>query len=117
MSETAPMDLPCIRFGPHRVSRLILGANPINGGSHLSRFVNQQTMGTSYDEALLYGRASAGAAAALPGVGYQRRWVHRTWQSGPGHNLDLYRRFREQGGQMHYISLAADSPDPIEQRR
>ncbi len=34
--------MPSIPFGPHSLSRLILGANPINGGSHLSRFVNQQ---------------------------------------------------------------------------
>ena len=39
MTETT---LPQIVFGEHRLSRLIAGANTINGGSHLSRFVNAQ---------------------------------------------------------------------------
>ena len=34
--------LPQIQFGEHRLSRLIAGSNTINGGSHLSRFVNAQ---------------------------------------------------------------------------
>ena len=34
--------LPLVPFGPYRISRLILGDNPIHGGSHLSRFVNAQ---------------------------------------------------------------------------
>jgi hypothetical protein len=102
MSETAPMELPGIRFGPHRVSRLILGSNPINGGSHLSRFVNQQM------------KRYFTPARVLELLWHCQALGINTWQSGPGHNLDLYRQFREQGGQMHYISLAAD-PDPIEQ--
>ena len=42
MSDSSPLKMPDMPFGPHTLSRLILGANPINGGSHLSRFVNQQ---------------------------------------------------------------------------
>jgi hypothetical protein len=90
--------MPQIAFGKHVVSRLIVGANPINGGSHLSRFVNLQMKRYFAPEritALLQRCESLGI---------------NTWQSGPG-NLDAYRAFCEQGGEMHYISLVQDDPD------
>ncbi|MHB8902993.1 MAG: hypothetical protein ACYC6Y_29890, partial [Thermoguttaceae bacterium] len=34
--------LPQVAFGKYRLSRLVCGANPFNGGSHLSTFVNRQ---------------------------------------------------------------------------
>jgi hypothetical protein len=89
--------LPTIPFGPHRVSRLILGANPINGGSHLSRFVNEQMKRYFTPErvlALLHDCHADGID---------------TWQSNPA-NLDLYARHRAEGGTMQYISLAQDDP-------
>ena len=98
--STTPVEMPCIAFGPHSLSRLILGANPINGGSHLSRFVNQQMRRYFTQERIL---ALLGQCESL-GI--------NTWQSGPG-NLELYRTFAEAGGQMHYISLAQeDERDP-----
>ena len=42
MSDTPRSDMPRIPFGDYALSRLIVGANPVNGGSHLSRFVNVQ---------------------------------------------------------------------------
>jgi len=99
MSEPTSTELPGIHFGPHRVSRLILGANPINGGSHLSRFVNQQMKRYFTPERV------------LELLWHCQELGINTWQSGPGANLALYRQFREQGGQMHYISLASDTPD------
>jgi hypothetical protein len=99
MSEPTHTELPGIRFGPHRVSRLILGANPINGGSHLSRFVNQQMKRYFSPERV------------LELLGHCQELGINTWQSGPGPNLALYRQFRDQGGQMHFISLASDNPD------
>jgi hypothetical protein len=95
-----PGTLPEIPFGPHRLSRLILGANPINGGSHLSRFVNRQMLSYFTPERVLELLRTCQAAGI------------NTWQSSP-FNLDLYRRHRAEGGQMHYISLAHDDPkDP-----
>ena len=94
MSATS-VEMPCIAFGPHSLSRLILGANPINGGSHLSRFVNQQMKRYFTRERVL---ALLDQCTSL-GI--------NTWQSGPG-NLDLYRAFGEAGGEMHYISLAQE---------
>ena len=95
---TAHDDLPQIAFGPHRISRLILGANPINGGSHLSRFVNQQMRRYFTPERVL----ELLRACQEAGI--------NTWQSGP-QNLDLYRHHRQQGGRLHYISLAMDDPE------
>ncbi len=104
MSEMTENTVPQIAFGPHAVSRLILGANPINGGSHLSRFVNRQMkhyFTADRIQSLLRQCTRAGI---------------NTWQSGPG-NLDAYRTFRERGGEMHYIALASDQwdgPDVLE---
>jgi hypothetical protein len=98
MFETERTDMPQITFGEHCVSRLILGANPINGGSHLSRFVNRQMKRYFTPERV---QELLRHCQAL-GV--------NTWQSGPG-NLDAYKAHREQGGQMHYIALAREDPD------
>ncbi len=98
MTSTENKTLPTIPFGPHRLSRLILGANPINGGSHLSRFVNVQMKRYFTDEqiqALLRQCEKEGINA---------------WQSSPGPNLEAYKTFRAAGGQMHYIALASESP-------
>ena len=98
MTETTDSGMPQITFGRHSLSRLILGANPINGGSHLSCFVNRQmkryfTPGRIME--LLRRCQELGI---------------NTWQSGPG-NLEAYKAFREQGGKMHYIALAHPDPD------
>jgi hypothetical protein len=95
---TDPKTLPQIDFGPYQLSRLIVGANPINGGSHLSRFVNNQMkryFTPKQVQALL-------AHCQEEGI--------NTWQSGLG-NLDAYRDYVDGGGEMHYIALASDHPD------
>ncbi len=99
MSDTSTRTLPTIPFGPYHLSRLILGANPINGGSHLSRFVNIQMKAYFTAEriqALL-------RQCEADGI--------NTWQSSPGPNLQDYRTYCDAGGQMHYLSLASESPD------
>ena len=97
-------DMPKIQFGPHSVSRLILGANPINGGSHLSRFINNQMKRYFTTERimdLLHQCVSLGI---------------NTWQSSLS-NLNHYLDFSESGGSLHYIALAQESeavPDMLE---
>ena len=92
--------MPVIPFGPYKLSRLIAGANPVNGGSHLSRFVNQQMKRYFTPERVM---------------DLLRRCEEHginTWQSGPP-NLNLYERHRQENGRMHYISLAhVDPKDP-----
>jgi len=90
--------LPQMRLGPHSLSRLILGSNPINGGSHLSGFVNRQMRAYFTPEntmALLRRCQEVGI---------------NTWQAG-GDNIRIRQQFREAGGEMHYLSLAHDDPD------
>ncbi len=104
MVEVSPSTMPCIAFGDYAVSRLILGANPINGGSHLSRFVNMQMKRYFTAERI---QATLRQCAAH-GI--------NTWQSGPV-NLEAYQTYVASGGTMHYIALASDSeqdPDMLE---
>ncbi len=101
MTEPAQDRLPQIPFGEHALSRLILGAPPINGGSHLSRFVNRQMRRYFTPERV---QALLRQCQAL-GI--------NAWQAGPG-NLDAYLTFREGGGEMHYISLAHPGEDDPE---
>ena len=95
--------LPRVAFGPHSVSRLIVGSNTINAGSHLSRFVNAQMRRYFTLERTLAFLHSCEAAGI------------DTWQSGPG-NLELYARHRQAGGRLQFVALASDSardPDMI----
>lgn len=85
--------LPQIAFGSHTLSRLILGANTINGGSHLSRFVDLQmkryfTLERIFD--LLRQCEAAGINA---------------WQADAA-NLEMFRQYRAAGGALQFISLA-----------
>ncbi len=98
--SAAVPSLPQIPFGPYRLSRLIVGANPISGGSHLSRFVNEQMRRYFSPERTLQFLRDCEAAGI------------NTWQSSP-HHLEMYRRHREQGGRLQFISLAHEDPqDP-----
>ena len=92
--------LPQIRLGPHSISRLICGANPFNGGSHLSVFVNHAMKEYYTPEQILTTLRRCQAAGI------------NCWQSGTK-NVDLYRRFIDEGGQMHYIAIDAGDSSSI----
>jgi hypothetical protein len=102
--EQAESLLPQIQLGPYRVSRLVCGANPFNGGSHLSTFVNRQMKDYYTPEQI------------LKTLGRCQEVGINCWQSS-GNNVELYRRFREEGGQMHYISLEAQGKDDLNLKR
>jgi hypothetical protein len=98
MTETPQPALPQIPFGPHRLSRLIAGSNTVNGGSHLSRFVNAQMrryFSPQQVQAFFRRCQELGVNA---------------YQASKG-NLDAYRRYVEQGGRLHYLALWRDDPD------
>ena len=93
-------DMPTIKLGQHAISRLIMGANTINGGSHLSRFVNLQ-MKRYFSPECVMQTLDACEAAGI-----------NTWQGSPG-DLERYLAHREAGGGLSFISLAHDDPaDP-----
>jgi len=93
----APADEPKIRqipFGKHSISRLVCGANTFNGGSHLSVFVNYELRAYFTPEQILK------TLRRCQEVGIN------CWQSGYG-NFELYRRFIDEGGKMHFLSIEA----------
>lgn len=96
--KTDPARLARIQLGPHSVSRLICGANPFNGGSHLSTFVNRQMKEYYTPEQIIK------TLRRCQEVGIN------CWQSS-GANVDLYRRFTDEGGKMHYLSLGVGGDD------
>jgi hypothetical protein len=87
--------LPQVKLGRYSISRLICGANTFNAGSHLSVFFNAELRRYFTPEQVLK------TLRRCEEVGIN------TWQSGMV-NLDLYRRHRDEGGKMHYISLESD---------
>jgi hypothetical protein len=98
-------DMPRVPFGPATISRLLLGANPINAGSHLSVFVNHQMRRYFTPDNL------TALLRRCEQLGVD------TWQSGPG-NLAQWQEYREAGGGLQYLSLAAPNPgDPAEVER
>jgi len=97
-SNMSEPSMPQVPFGPHAISRLIVGGNPINAGSHLSRFVNHQMREYFTPDRVMRLLMDC-----------QREDVN-AWQSVPA-NLDLYARHRQEGGRLQYIALAKDDPD------
>lgn len=94
-------EIPTIELGKHRVSRLIAGGNPVNGGSHLSRFVDHEMREYFTDERI------------LDFLGRLAREGVNTWQSS-GDNYEHWLKFRRSGGSMQYISLAsAEARHPL----
>jgi len=91
--------LPQVQLGPHSISRLICGANPFNGGSHLSTFFNRRLREYYTPERVLQ------TLRRCQEVGIN------CFQSS-GANCELYRRFIDEGGRMHYISLEHAKSDP-----
>jgi hypothetical protein len=90
--------LPQIRFGPHSMSRLVCGANPFNGGSHLSTFVNREMKQFYTVEQVLKTLRRCEEA----GINF--------WQSA-NKNFEWYERFVAEGGRMRYISLGTDAKE------
>jgi hypothetical protein len=93
--------LPQIQIGSYSISRLICGANPFNGGSHLSGFVNR-AMKEYYTPAQIFKTLKRCQEVGI-----------NCWQSGLG-AIDLYRQFVDEGLQMHYIAIAARDRSGIE---
>jgi hypothetical protein len=103
----APQTLPTVRLGPHQVTRLIVGGNPIYGHSHFNRLLSQHMTDWHTPErvvALLRRCEEAGINT------WQNSYADRTLE-----DLDRYRRA---GGRMHWLCLGKPDwdrfPDRIE---
>ena len=94
MSQT----LPTVPFGPYQISRLLVGANCINGGSHLSRFVDEQ-MKAYFTEEQIFQHLDDCIAQGI-----------NAWQSGYC-NLDQFVRYQQERGGLNYITLTEYEDD------
>ncbi len=86
--------LPTIKLGPHDVTRLIIGGNPIYGYSHFNKLLSQHQTAWHTPERvvqLLQHCAKAGINT------WQNSYAERTLQ-------DL-ERFRAAGGKLHWLCL------------
>jgi len=96
--------LPTIRIGKYAISRLIVGANTFNAGSHLSVFVNHEM------------RAYYTPEQILKTLRRCREVGINCWQAGSG-NLDLYRQLVDGGCPMHFIVIAQGDDAEIRRLR
>ena len=86
--------LPTIKLGPHSVTRLILGGNPIYGYAHFNKLFSQHMIDwhtPEHVQQLLRRAEQAGINT------WQNSYAQRTLQ-----DLD---RYREAGGTMHWLCL------------
>lgn len=89
------LSLPQVPFGGASVSRLILGGNPMGGGSHMSFMVNHPMREYYTPERV----QEVLRRSEEQGI--------NTWQSSGG-ALEHYRRYQDAGGRLHYLSLESD---------
>ena len=92
--ESLPNLLPTIPLGPHRITRLILGGNPIYGHSHFNRLYSQHLRDYHTPERvvdLLRACASAGINT------WQNSYTQRT--------VEDVQRCREEGIPFHWLLL------------
>jgi hypothetical protein len=97
MSSTPP-SLPTVTLGPYRISRLILGDNPIYGYSHFNQLLSQHQRDYHTPEQVLATLRRAEAAGI------------NTWQNTftPRSLADL-ERYREEEGQIQWLCLSTGS--------
>jgi hypothetical protein len=86
--------LPTVKLGPHSVTRLILGGNPVYGYSHFNRLFSQHMTDWHTPERVqkLLERAEQSGINT-----WQNSYAERTLQ-----DLD---RYRDAGGKMHWLCL------------
>jgi hypothetical protein len=97
--------LPTIQLGPHTVTRLILGGNPIYGHSHFNHLFSQHLTTWHTPERVLQ------LLRRCEEVGintWQNSYAERTL-----HDLD---RYREAGGTMHWLCLGKPDWDQHPER-
>ena len=101
-----PKELPQIPFGPHSVSRLILGSNPMTAGSHLSTFLDMHMREYFTPDRIIELLRHCEAEGI------------NTWQTSGPVALEHYQRHRAEGGTIQYISLEredAERPKNVEE--
>ena len=92
----ASQALPTVPLGPHSVSRLIVGGNPISGNSHVSSKLSTEM------------RDYFTGAKAKKLLSACERGGINTWQSrGDHHIMRLLNEYRAEGGRIQWIAMTA----------
>jgi hypothetical protein len=87
--------LPLTAFGPHKITRLIAGANPIYGYSHFN-YVFSATMGEYHTTGRVLAFLRELERAGL-----------NTWQASWSERLETdWRKYKEQGGKLQLLMLS-----------
>ncbi|MFW6158271.1 MAG: hypothetical protein ACOC8E_02805 [Planctomycetota bacterium] len=105
--ETLP-ELPTVRFGPHRVTRLIVGGNPFCGHAHNTEEMRRDMLDYYTPERVVevLGRCQRAGINAFQGRGDFHRVLH--WRE----------LFRRGGGRLHFIAqTASEMHDVLENIR
>lgn len=92
--------MPTIALGPHRVTRLIAGANPISGYSYLGPKVDREM------KAYFTPRHTLDFLRQC-----ERAGINTHQFSGSSHAIDVYRTLRDQGSRLHLIGLYSKRAD------
>jgi hypothetical protein len=103
--EARDRPLPTVKLGPHQITRLIIGGNPIYGYSHFNKLLSQHMTDWHTPErvaALLKRCEQAGLNC------WQNSYAERTLQ-----DLD---RYRTSGGKMHWLCLGKPDWDQHPER-
>ncbi len=91
-----PSAMPHVSFGSHRISRLIVGGNPVSGNSHVSGELSREML-DYFTAARVLDLLRACEAAGI-----------NTWQSrGDRHIRRLLHEHRLEGGKLHWIAQTA----------
>jgi hypothetical protein len=96
----AAASVPQIRLGRYSLSRMICGANPFNGGSHLSKFFNLELRRYYTPEQILK------TLRRCQEVGINCFQSHMA-------NAELFKRFTAEGGKMHLLVVGAGDGSDI----
>lgn len=97
--------LPAIKLGPHSITRLIIGGNPIYGYSHFNKLLSRHQIDWHTPQRVLELLKRCEEAGINT---WQNSYAERTLQ-----DLD---RYREAGGKMHWLCLGKPDWDQHPER-
>jgi len=96
LAAKSAVDMPTVAFGSEKISRLIVGGNPVSGNSHWSNQMSEEMIDYFTSEGvkrLLRNCDQAGINA---------------WQSrGDKHIIRVLHEYRQEGGKVHWIGQTA----------
>ncbi len=95
-ATAAPAPLPTVALGPHRVTRLIAGANPIAGYSYLGRDVDREMKEYFTPEHTMEFLRQC-----------ERAGINAHQFSIASKAADVYRKLRDQGSKLKWIALCS----------